>query len=164
MFMPYLFQNWARVRAKGFENRGLWDTKFVWTVPINDGNCVAFDVTHTPLQGEDARVYAASREEQQNAEVDTDFGPAKKILAGEGTLEGLPADISPYTSFAIEDYVTQVGQGPIAGRDQEHLGTTDAKVVTFRRMWLREVTALLEGRPLTDWKIPTEPVLSPASS
>lgn len=164
MFMPYVFQNWSRVRAKGFENRGLWDTKFVWTVPINDANCVAFDVTHTPLQGEDARVYAASREEQQKAEVATDFTAAQKILAGEGTLEDLPADISPYTSFAIEDYVTQVGQGSIAGRAQEHLGTTDAKVVTFRRMWLREVSALLDGRPLTQWKIPAEPVLSTTSS
>lgn len=158
MYMPYLFQNWARLRAKGFEHSGLWETKFVWTVPINDGNSVAFDVTHAPLLGEDARVYAARREEQQTAAMEeTDFGPARKILAGFGTVEELPADMNTYTSFAIEDYVTQVGQGPIAERGTEHLGTTDAKTVIFRRLWLREVAALLEGRALTEWKMPTEP-------
>jgi 5,5'-dehydrodivanillate O-demethylase len=154
MFMPYVFQNWTRVRAKGFDERGLWETKFVWTVPINDSRCIAFDVTHTPLEGEDARAYAASREQQQMAEVETDFSFAEKILAGEAALEDLPEDISPYTSFAIEDYVTQVGQGSIANRAQEHLGTTDAKVVIFRRMWLREVSALLEGKPVTQWGVP----------
>ena len=30
-------------------------------------------------------------------------------------LEELPDEISAYTSFAIEDYVTQVGQGPMNG-------------------------------------------------
>jgi hypothetical protein len=27
-----------------------------------------------------------------------------------------------------------------------------------RRLWLREVNALMEGRPLKDWKIPDEPL------
>ncbi len=85
MYMPYLFQNCARLRAKGFEHSGLWETKFVWTVPINDGNSVAFDVTHAPLLGEDARVYAARREEQQTAAMEeTDFGPARKFSPASG--------------------------------------------------------------------------------
>jgi hypothetical protein len=63
-----------------------------------------------------------------------------------------------YTSFAIEDFVTQVGVGAIAGRTKEHFGSTDAKVVLLRRMWLREVAAMLAGEPLTEWKIPKEPL------
>jgi len=66
--------------------------------------------------------------------------------------------LSAYTSFEIEDYVTQVGQGKIADRTAENLAESDAKVELLRRLWLKEVTALLEGRPLTDWKIPTEPL------
>jgi hypothetical protein len=31
------------------------------------------------------------------------------------------------------------------------------KVVLLRRLWLREVNALVEGGPLTEWNIPTEP-------
>ena len=35
-FMPNVRLFWAPTRAKGFEGRGLWDTKVVWTVPVND--------------------------------------------------------------------------------------------------------------------------------
>ncbi|HEX9810060.1 MAG TPA: hypothetical protein VGC25_10745, partial [Alphaproteobacteria bacterium] len=75
---------------------------------------------------------------------------------GEMTVEDLPADMSGYTSFTIEDYVTQVGQGPIAGRE-ECLALGDEGPIFHRRLWLREVGALLEGRPLTEWRIPAEP-------
>ena len=62
------------------------------------------------------------------------------------------------TSFAIEDYVTQVGQGTLAERGRERLVDTDNKVILMRRLWLKEVAALMEGRPLTDWRIPAEPL------
>jgi hypothetical protein len=26
-----------------------------------------------------------------------------------------------------------------------------------RKLWLREISAMLEGRPLTDWTLPAEP-------
>ena len=123
-----------------------------WSVPINDAKFVAFDVTNTPLQGEDARRYAAVRAEEQERQVDVRWDLADKILAGEMTLEDLPQDMDPYTSFAIEDYVTQVGQGAIRGRDKEMLGSTDVKPVLLRRLWLRELTAMLEGKPMTEWK------------
>lgn len=158
MLMPCIQQNCTRVRVRGFEGRNLWDLKFVWIVPINDQKFAAYDVTHTPLEGEDASRYAAAREEQQQqAEAETDFTLGDRILAGEMTPEDLPVEMSAYTRFAIEDYVTQVGQRDIASRIPENLGTTDAKVVIFRRLWLREVTALIENRPLTQWRIPAEP-------
>ena len=100
----------------------------------------------------------AIRAEEQERQLNVRWDLADKILAGEMTLEELPRDMDPYTSFAIEDYVTQVGQGPIAGRDKEMLGSTDVKPVLLRRLWIREITAMLEGRPMTDWKIPTEPI------
>ena len=52
-FMPNARQFWGRTRAKGFEGRNLLDTKMTWTVPVNDGAFVSFDVTHTPLTGEE---------------------------------------------------------------------------------------------------------------
>jgi 5,5'-dehydrodivanillate O-demethylase len=129
----------------------------VWTVPVNDTSHAAFDVTHTPVEGEDARAFAAAREEQEE-EHDTRWDLAEKVLAGEMTLEDLPADMTAYTSFTIEDYCTQVGQGPIRGRGKENLAPTDARLVLMRRLWLREVGALASDRKLTDWKIPTEPL------
>jgi hypothetical protein len=80
------------------------------------------------------------------------------------TLEELPDELSAYTSFAIEDYVTQVGQGPVAERGRERLVDTDKKVILMRRLWLQEVSALVEGRPLTDWMIPAEPLQQRATA
>ncbi len=156
-FMPNARQFWAPTRAKGFEGRNLGDTKMTWTLPVNDGTFVSFDVTHTPLIGEEARAYEKSRYEQQEAEAEVRWDLAEKIIAGEMKPENLPPEMSAYTSFSIEDYATQVGVGPIAGRTKEHMGSTDVKVVLLRRLWLREVSALAEGRPLTEWKIPTKP-------
>ncbi len=158
-FMPNVRLFWAPTRAEGFTGRGLWDTKVVWTVPVSDQSHAAFDVTHTPIEGEEGRRFAESRSAQQEAEAETRWDLAEKVLAGEMTLEDLPSDMGAYTSFAIEDYTTQVGQGPIVGRGREHLASTDARLVLLRRLWLREVNALVEGRPLTDWKIPTKPLI-----
>jgi 5,5'-dehydrodivanillate O-demethylase len=160
-FMPNVRLWFQRTRAKGFETRELWETKCVWIVPINDQKHAAFDVTLTPLEGEEARTYRQSRM-QQEEEDETRWDLAEKILAGEMTLEDLPDDMSAYTSFTIEDYVTQVGQGPVSDRGPELLSVSEARVILLRRLWLREVGALLEGKPLTDWKIPNEPFVATA--
>ena len=157
-FMPNVRLFWAPTRAEGFTGRGLWDTKVVWTVPVSDQSHAAFDVTHTPIEGEEGRRFAESRSAQQEAEAETRWDLAEKVLAGEMTLEDLPSDMGAYTSFAIEDYVTQVGQGPVNGRGRERLVDTDMKVILMRRLWLQEVTAMMSGEPLTEWKIPVEPL------
>ncbi len=157
-FMPNVYQFGVRTRAKGFEGRNLWDTKITWTVPVNDCAFAAFDVTHTPLSAADAKVYAASRTEQQDTEFDQRWDIGDKILAGDITIEEIPDELSAYASFAIEDYATQVSQGPLATRGREIFGQNDAKVVLLRRLWLQEVRAILEDRAPTDWKIPTEPI------
>ena len=156
-FMPNTRLWFQRSRAKGYEGRDVWDTKTVWVVPINDGAHAAFDVTHTPLEGEEAKRYAQSRAEQQEAEAETRWDLAEKILAGEMTLEDLPDEMGAYTSFTIEDYVTQVGQGPVKGCGPELLSVSEERVILLRKLWLREVAALVEGRPLTDWRVPTQP-------
>jgi 5,5'-dehydrodivanillate O-demethylase len=163
-FMPNVYQFGVRTRLKGFEGRNLWDTKITWTVPINDTSFSAFDVVHTPLEGEEARGYAARHGNQMQAESEDRWDLAEKVLAGEMTLEELPPELSANTCFAIEDYVTQVGQGPIAGRGREQMAATDAKVLLMRRLWLREVTALLEGKALTEWQIPAAPVQQMATA
>lgn len=105
-FMPVAFMFWQKTRARGYEGRDLWDTKMVWTVPINDRTYVNFDVTRTPLEGEEGRAYAEARYTQMEEDAETRWDLAEKILAGEMTLEDLPADLQANTCFIIEDYVT----------------------------------------------------------
>jgi 5,5'-dehydrodivanillate O-demethylase len=157
-FMPNSMQFRIRSRARGYTDRELFDTKFVWMMPVDDETYTAFDVTRTPLTGEAAAEYAARRRAEQESEAEVRFDVAEDILAGRLTIEAMPDEVSHYNGFAIEDYVTQVGQGRIADRVNERLGRTDARVIFKRRLWLRELRALEEGRPLKDWRIPTEPI------
>jgi 5,5'-dehydrodivanillate O-demethylase len=115
----------------------------------------------TPAEGDEARAYAESRAEQEDEAV-TRWDLAEKILAGDMTLEDLPDDMGAYTSFTIEDYVTQVGQGPLRGRGPELPAPSEARIILLRRLWLREVGALTAGQPLKDWEVPAEPLSASA--
>lgn len=150
MIMPNILLFTVRTRAKGFEGRELWDTKITWTVPVNDSTFIAFDATLTPLEGDEARAYLAARAGQQEPEALIRWPLAEQILAGELTIEDIPDGTSGYNRFAIEDYATQVGQGQIEGRS-EHLVETDCDILLTRRLWQREVSAMLDGRSLTNW-------------
>lgn len=155
-FMPVAFLFWQRTRARGYEGRDLWDTKMVWTVPVNDATYVNFDVTNTPLEGAEGEAYAEARYAQMEADAETRWDLAEKVLAGEMTLEELPPDLQANTCFIIEDYVTQVGQGAVRERGPELLARTDAKLLLLRQIWLREVAAMLQGKSLKPWTIPAE--------
>jgi 5,5'-dehydrodivanillate O-demethylase len=162
IFMPNGRLFWIKTRARGYEGRqDLVDTKFSWTVPVDDDHFVAFDVTVSPLQGEEARAYADQRRHEQEPEAESRWDIAEQILAGDLRIEDIPDDVSHYNGFAIEDYVTQVGQGRFPDRSNEWLGRIDARVVINRTLWLRELTALAQGRPLTAWRIPEQPLRPP---
>ncbi len=160
-FMPNTRLFFQRSRAPGFEASGLWETKAAWVVPINDTSHAAFDVTVAPVEGAEAERYAAARSTQEE-EAEDRWDLAERILAGEMTLEDLPDEMTAYTSFTIEDYVTQVGQGSLKDRSRENIGPSEHRTILLRRLWLREVNALVAGRPLTDWQVPDVPFLDAA--
>jgi hypothetical protein len=56
--------------------------------------------------------------------------------------------------FNICDYVTQVGQGPHSVEHDSNLGRIDAEPVMLRRLYLRDLEALSDGRSPKDWKVP----------
>jgi 5,5'-dehydrodivanillate O-demethylase oxygenase subunit len=157
-FMPNAFMFWQKTRARGYETSDLWDTKITFTVPVNDTHYVGFDVTSTPIEGEAGAAYQAAKYKQLETDAVERWDLADAILAGDMCVEDLPSDLGPATCFMVEDYVTQVGQGKVAGRGREHLGTVDAKPVLLRRMWLREVAAVIDAQPTTNWAIPTAPL------
>jgi 5,5'-dehydrodivanillate O-demethylase oxygenase subunit len=51
----------------------------------------------------------------------------------------------------IQDYATQVGQGPVELRKQEWLGRSDRALILIRKLWERELQALESGTPLKQW-------------
>ncbi len=104
-----------------------------------------------PVTGEDAERYKKHHEEVQaiRKTLPTTAQAGREILAGKAKL----SDYRQHPVFvAIEDTSAQVGQGIIADRAKEMLGTSDAGVIFLRRLMARELTLLADGRPTKDWR------------
>jgi hypothetical protein len=65
--------------------------------------------------------------------------------------------------FNVQDNVALGGQGAIVDRSREQLGRSDKGVVFIRRIWMRELGALAEGKPLKAWRRPSYNMLDFAS-
>ncbi len=51
----------------------------------------------------------------------------------------------------------RLARGGFVDRSHERLGRGDVGVVAIRRLWIREIKAMLEGKPLKQWDL-TDPV------
>jgi 5,5'-dehydrodivanillate O-demethylase oxygenase subunit len=130
--------------------------RLFFRVPVNDESCVSYCVERTYLTGDAAAEYREQRRQadQESSATSRDVGDA--VLAGKQRLRDIEVRTNQsgtgYTDiFWVEDYTTQVGQGPIADRSTEHLGRIDVGVILLRKIWQRELRALAEGRPLKQW-------------
>jgi 5,5'-dehydrodivanillate O-demethylase len=72
------------------------------------------------------------------------------VLRGDLRTTDIPADRPDLAN--IQDYIAQVGQGPIRDIEHERLGRSDRGVILMRALWARELEAFAEGRPLTSWQ------------
>jgi 5,5'-dehydrodivanillate O-demethylase len=130
------------------------DQSVHWRVPVDDETHLIPTTTFVPTGSEPRRRSA----DEDPAEASRKIAEvAEEIRAGRLTIDDIELGGS---YFPIGDEVTQVGQGLIADRQQERLGSSDAALILFRNLWRRELRALAEGRPLTRWTQPSEPLLA----
>jgi 5,5'-dehydrodivanillate O-demethylase len=129
--------------------------QLAWRVPLDDEHHASFNATLARVSGVEAERYRErlrARAERPEA-VGAQAGPSPLELA-EAVLRGelRVHDLTEHPALVnIQDDVSQMGQGVIADRLHERLGREDASVIRFRQLWLRELRALAEGRPLTTW-------------
>jgi hypothetical protein len=143
----------VQVRVPGYGH--LREYRLVWLVPIDDEHSVAFDVSLVPgLTGAEGEEFLARRRAIQETDDSDPLEAAEAILAGKMRVEDMDPNLSYYKQFWIEDYVTMVGQGPIADRAHEHLGRQDARSILKRKLWQRELRALADDGPLKEWQTP----------
>jgi len=135
----------------GFSDRA------AWRVPLDDDSHVSFGIDLRHLRGDAAKRYRAAQEEQNErvraARLEPVEEVARQILTGRRSLED-PDILARPDLVNIQDCVAQMGQPKIAEGAFEHLGRSDRGVILFRKMWLRELAALSEGRPLKQWLPP----------
>lgn len=152
----------TRVEGSLEDAQTLRGNRISWRVPVDDDNTVSFSVDLLYLEGAEAEAYRQRRRETETLGADApppQMGDA--ILAGRVREEDLDARLSTATLFSVQDYVTQVGQA-IADRTQDRLGKNDVGLALMRKLWERELRALEEGRPLTEWR--TRPGLAAMSN
>jgi 5,5'-dehydrodivanillate O-demethylase len=126
-----------------------WAENLFWWVPIDDESHWMFGVSRIPVEGEARERYQARREARLARRDLVHHELAEELLAGRLRL----ADVDPtcVDLVRLQDDVAQVGQGRIADRSRERLGRGDVGVIMIRKLWARELQALAEGRPPTQW-------------
>ena len=148
LFMPntLYFTSGAGI-LRGFKS-------FLWNVPVDDVSHKMFFLliaAHlTPEIGESvAQGVRAGR--QYLLELPPVEDVVRDVLAGRKRWE----DIEERPDLVlIEDGIILLGQGVIPDRSKNRLGSSDAAIVLLRKIYAREMAALSEGRPLTDFKKP----------
>jgi 5,5'-dehydrodivanillate O-demethylase len=120
-----------------------------WWVPIDDESHWQFTVARVELSPDKARQYLERRDQRVAKRTNSSMELALKVLRGEIEQDDVTPESTDFVRF--QDDVVQVGQGTIADHQREILGASDRVVVLRRRMWARELRALAEGKPLTQW-------------
>jgi 5,5'-dehydrodivanillate O-demethylase len=131
------------------------DQSMHWRVPVDDESHIIPTCTLTPPGGGRRRGEPGEEDPIEVSRKIAEVGRA--IRAGRLTIDDIELGGS---YFPIGDDVTQLGQGLIADRQHERLGSSDAALILFRNIWKRELRALAEGRPLKEWKHPAGELLA----
>jgi 5,5'-dehydrodivanillate O-demethylase len=122
-----------------------------WRVPIDDEHHGSFqlDVQHVRdgIEGEAVKTRHAARTGKLGRSPN-ELGAA--VLRGDIRIQDLEGDDKANIVW-VQDYAVQVGQGPIEFRKHENLGRSDMALILQRKIWVRELQALADGKPLTPW-------------
>ncbi len=124
---------------------------FMWRGPVDDENHLVFGSQRVQVFDDRVEPYlerrgAAERLAEQESMIDV----ARKVLAGKVTTDYI-IETRWWDINSVQDMVTLVGQGIVADRDHEHLGQIDVGMVLLRNLYMREMRALAEDRPLKQW-------------
>jgi 5,5'-dehydrodivanillate O-demethylase len=139
------------LRPPSARNATKWIQYISWRVPVDDTVHKSFLVELVPVTGAEAEEVKAKRDaaKQRFANHPPVEEVSDAILAGKMTM----SEVLDHPGIVnIQDNLTQIGQGEIADHRGERLGRADAAVILLRNVWERELRALAERKPLTQWK------------
>ena len=145
---------------------------FAWRVPRDDGSAIRFNLMAFPrsqLKGTTGSPYAALRglksanaDARDTSDAIRNSQPievvANDLLEGREDMRSLrerSGSMNYRYLTNLQDLAVLKSLGPPAERRfSENFGRTDASIALLRRLFLREMTALMEGQPLKDWQRP----------
>lgn len=141
--------NILHIKSSPAEPGAGWSDLFAWRVPIDDYRHRSFNIHLHRLTGGAAERFR----ERQAKRASGGHRPVQELGAAIRRGELTVDEVKDHPQIVgIQDDVAQVGQGAIADRENERLGRSDVGIALFRKLWLRELTALKRGEPLTQWQ------------
>jgi 5,5'-dehydrodivanillate O-demethylase len=157
-FMPNIVQLITNLRHDGIllddsPSGGAVMPRLVWQVPIDDQSFVSFVATHIPLTGDKAEKVRELRRQIRKDDGPTPQELGSAILAGKLRIGDVDVP-DVYKLIQVEDYVAQVGQGATPNHAKDRLCRNDIAIVLLRKIWERELRAVVEGRSVKKWHRP----------
>jgi 5,5'-dehydrodivanillate O-demethylase len=140
----WTFPNNNHIVQPGLQKGDPWIDVGHWNVPVDDHATGRFNIWAFPSTDPQT-----DRRIVDYLESVADYNAADhhdELFRGE-----YPDDKVMALTFA-QDYVAQMGQGPIVDRELEVLGRSDAGIALLRRICFREMEALRSGRPTKQWR------------
>ena len=141
----FLWPNCSHIMTSGPDPTQPWLDDVFWTVPVDDEQTLRVNIFSAPYDGEAAEHLRGMAESQH------DYDPSAHHA--ELFRKQFPESISV---IQAQDYVAQVGQGAIADRATEHLGTSDRGVIALRKVFRRELDAAHAGQAGKRWQLRTD--------
>jgi 5,5'-dehydrodivanillate O-demethylase oxygenase subunit len=118
---------WTVGRVCLWPNALFTGSHFEWRVPIDDENMLSVTWHFSRVPNE--------REPYVQGTIPTWHGPIKDALTGKWI-----------TSHVMnQDFIAWLGQGKLADRTKEHLGTSDRGVIMIRKRYLDDIDAIARG-------------------
>ena len=126
----------------------------VWWTPVDDESHIQYTVNALRLPADKISEYQQRRVARVAGRTTPQGEVAAQILEGKTRLQDIDPAITDMVR--LQDDIAQIGQGVVPDRASDHLGQSDVGVILIRKLWTRELLALAEGRPLTQWKYDVE--------
>ena len=138
----WTFPNNNHVVAPSPEKGDPWAHVSAWPVPVDDTRTMRF-VLNAVEASDPAKI------ERLKQKYDLDYNPADHY--DELFHRGVVSGVNEFGLLNAQDYVAVRGQGVVCDRSQENLSTSDAGIAFLRRIFLRELEAIRQGRPTKQW-------------
>ncbi|HTP83622.1 MAG TPA: Rieske 2Fe-2S domain-containing protein [Alphaproteobacteria bacterium] len=141
----------------GMDGVGGWTEIYLHFTPIDDVTHMWIVTSHVKVTGAAAEAYRAKRMEylKRRAEAPDSRVVANELWAGKGVF----ADVRHPDLAVVQDIAVQAGQGRIADRENERLGRSDNGIILWRKILMRELRAIADGRPPKTWRPPPADVV-----
>jgi hypothetical protein len=140
----------------GMGGVGGWPELILIFTPVDDHNFRCFATSKVHVSGAEAEKYWAKRREMEAQA--GEFRPVMDVVHDLWSGKLVYEDVRHPQLARVQDIAVQAGQGRIADRENEFLGRSDAGIVAWRRILLRELRAIANGQPQKKWATPSADV------